>query len=254
MPSLGSQSSAKYGTPAQSEREQSGKAEDDPQSSLFSQVYEWLQHEKTRRKLHRARRSAVVPSSADDTPGDDENVLEAPHFHGSESAFSLAQLEKILAQYSNSGHETGVASSLPGRRPTRRRPKGLRRGSASESDTTDVEASVPCVDAFLDNSKTLAYGVVNAAEDDGADSNTSAKRAKDREVWLTFKTEIVRIAHTLRLKGWRKFPMESAGEIEVVRLSGALTNAVYVVKPPKPLPVTTTENPSVAPVSRRPPR
>lgn len=247
MPSLGSPSGAKYDTLAQDEREQSTKSEEDPQSVLFNQVYEWLQHEKARRKTHCPHRSAPVPSSGDDTPGDDEGLLDRLHSHSSEST-SLKQLEKILIQYEGSRQ----GASLPVRRPTRRRPKGLRRGSASESDNTDVEAGVPSVDTFLDNSKTLAYNVMGTAEDRVADSNPSA-RPKDREAWSIFKSAIVRIAHTLRLKGWYKVPMETAGEIEVVRLSGALTNSVYVVKPPKQLPAPKTENGSGAPVSRRPP-
>lgn len=53
-----------------------------------------------------------------------------------------------------------------------------------------------------------------------------------------FGKEIVRLAHTLRLKGWRQVPLEYGGEIDVERLSGALTNAVYVVSPPRVLPQT----------------
>ncbi len=50
--------------------------------------------------------------------------------------------------------------------------------------------------------------------------------------------EIVRLAHTLRLKGWRQISLENGGDIDVERLSGALTNAVYVVSPPAVLPQT----------------
>jgi choline kinase len=39
----------------------------------------------------------------------------------------------------------------------------------------------------------------------------------------------------LKLKGWRRVPLDQSSEIEVERLSGALTNAVYVVSPPKNL-------------------
>jgi len=47
-----------------------------------------------------------------------------------------------------------------------------------------------------------------------------------------FKNEIIRIAHTLKLKGWRRVPLGGGETISVERLSGALTNAVYVVSPP----------------------
>ena len=58
---------------------------------------------------------------------------------------------------------------------------------------------------------------------------------QDRDVWATFKFEIVRLTHTLRLKGWRKVAMRMSNQITVERLSGALTNAVYVVSPPDDL-------------------
>jgi len=103
------------------------------------------------------------------------------------------------------------------------------------------------VEAHLDNSKTLAY-TTGAADDD---TTVSIKRSKEREAWTIFKTEIVRLAHTLQLRGWRKMSMDRAEEVEVQRLSGALTNAVYVVVPPKP--VYKTENGSAPVHTRRPP-
>jgi choline kinase len=63
-----------------------------------------------------------------------------------------------------------------------------------------------------------------------------ASAVKEKEGWINFKNEIVRLAHTLRLKGWRRIPLDCGADIEVERLSGALTNAVYVVSPPKNLP------------------
>lgn len=70
-----------------------------------------------------------------------------------------------------------------------------------------------------------------------ADTETGgSKRAiKEKEGWDVFKYEIVRLTHTLKLKGWRHVPLDRATDIEVKRLSGALTNAVYVVLPPKVL-------------------
>jgi choline kinase len=90
---------------------------------------------------------------------------------------------------------------------------------------------VPSCDAWLDNSKTLSYTGGAAASTDDV-STVSNKAEKERESWLTFKNEIIRIAHTLKLKGWRRVPLGSGETISVERLSGALTNAVYVVSPP----------------------
>ena len=86
---------------------------------------------------------------------------------------------------------------------------------------------VPNVEAVLDNTKTLSYG---------AGQGDPEKKTKESQNWITFKQEIIRLAHTLRLKGWRRIPIENGSDIDVERLSGALTNAVYVVSPPNILP------------------
>ncbi|KAJ6120970.1 hypothetical protein N7523_005250 [Penicillium sp. IBT 18751x] len=256
MPSaLSNHSSFKADSSAIDDTEQSNKPAEDPQLGLFHQVYDWLQHEKNRRQARKARRAEAVSENAEGTsssvPMEDEQSDE-PH-PCSESTFSLDKLEKILLQFAGPGNADALGALQSIKRASRRRPKGLRRGSASESDYTDVEAPVPGVEAYLDNSKTLAYMTNDAADEEITASSASLKRTKDREAWTTFRTEIVRLAHTLQLRGWRKVPMESADEIEVVRLSGALTNAVYVVRPPKNLPAPKTENRGGPPVSRKPP-
>lgn len=144
----------------------------------------------------------------------------------------------------------GFPHKQPVKRQSKHRLRGLRRGSASESELTDVDGAPPGVEAFLDNTKTLAY-TGGAAVEEITDSSASVKQAKDAEAWVVFKSEIVRIVHTLQLKGWRRVPADLAPEIEVVRLSGALTNAVYVVEPPKNLPPPKTDSNSL--VSRKPP-
>ena len=114
----------------------------------------------------------------------------------------------------------------------------MKRGSVAPSSDTeyqDGDINVPNVEAVLDNSKTLSYsgGVVDSDDSSGIDSE---KRTREKRQWTTFKQDIVRLTHTLRLKGWRRISIENAAEINVERLSGALTNAVYVVTPPKKLP------------------
>ncbi|KAJ5204823.1 uncharacterized protein N7498_005702 [Penicillium cinerascens] len=254
MPSaISSQSSVKPDSSTIDDTEQSSKTEEDPHLGLLHQVYDWLQHEKTRRQARKARRAEAVSATTEDpasATGEDQQS-EEPH-HSSESTFSLDKLEKILLQYGGPGNTNALGALHSLKRVSRRR-KGLRRGSASESDYTDVEAPVPSVEAWLDNSKTLAYTSGEAADNETDDSSASSKRGKDREAWTVFKTEIVRLAHTLQLRGWRKVPMEHADDIEVVRLSGALTNAVYVVRPPKNLPAPKSENRAGPPVSRKPP-
>lgn len=110
--------------------------------------------------------------------------------------------------------------------------KFTKRGSiAPQSSDTEFfgdDILVPNVEATLDNAKTLAYTGGSA----DADTSDVAKR-RDLEHWVTFKREVVRLTHTLRLKGWRQIPIDNSADIDVARLSGALTNAVYVVRPPK---------------------
>jgi choline kinase len=229
MPSaLSSQSSGKL-DPAQEDTDQAIKTDEDQQGNLFHQVSEWLQHEKVRRSTRKARRGEGVSNPSDGAAETAERSSGEQH-RSSESTFSLDRLENILLQYANVGHS--AVSRQTAKRVSRRRPKGLRRGSASESEYTDLEAPVPGVDASLDNSKTLAYSG-GAGEEEVADSNSSSKGAKGREAWVTFK-------------------MENAGDIEVVRLSGAMTNAIYVVGPPKNQPpLTSSSSSSIVP--RRPP-
>lgn len=121
-------------------------------------------------------------------------------------------------------------------RPPKHKPRrrGSLRAASSDTDYVDGDAVVPSCDAVLDNSQTLLYsGNPVGSEDEEA---AAARLEKEKEVWLVFKNEIIRIAHTLRLKGWRRVPLGSGDKIFVERLSGALTNAVYVVTPPSDIP------------------
>lgn len=231
------------------------RPEEDPQG-LFHQVFEWLHHEKARRQNRKARKAeATSHATNENEPTEEDGVLERPSSdtsNTSENTFSLDKLEKILLQYATARPRSamGLLHKQPVKRQSRHRLRGLRRGSASESELTDVDGAPPSVEAFLDNTKTLAY-TGGAAVEENTDSSASVKQAKDAEAWLVFKTEIVRLVHTLQLKGWRRVPAELAAEIEVVRLSGALTNAVYVVGPPKNLPPPKTDSNTL--VSRKPP-
>jgi choline kinase len=121
---------------------------------------------------------------------------------------------------------------------TRRLSTGLKRHSAITPDTDyfeSVDQLVPSCEAILDNSKTMAYNVDSPSAEPVTEA-TEKEARKEREAWTKFRSEILRLVHTLKLKGWRKVPMDMSNEIDVQRLSGALTNAVYVVSPPKNLP------------------
>ena len=114
---------------------------------------------------------------------------------------------------------------------------------SSDNENLDVEESVPSCDAVLDNSKALSYlGRNSASFANLPDLGVTVTVTKERESWMRFKYEILRLAHTLKLKGWRHVPMSKSEEIDVERLSGALTNAVYVVAPPTNLPARAIES------------
>lgn len=51
-----------------------------------------------------------------------------------------------------------------------------------------------------------------------------------------FKEEVLKLTHTLKCKGWRRVELDRHQEIKVHRISGALTNAVYMVSPPNDVP------------------
>lgn len=233
------------------------RSEEDSQG-LFQQVHEWLHHEKARRQNRKARKAEATSHATNENESTEENaVLERPSSNTSntsntsENTFSLDKLERILLQYATARPRSALGSHRqPVKRQSRHRLRGLRRGSASESELTDADGAPPSVEASLDNTKTLAYTGGTAVEEN-TDSSACVKQGKDAEAWVVFKSEIVRLVHTLQLKGWRRVPADLASEIEVVRLSGALTNAVYVVAPPKNLPPSKTDSNSL--VSRKPP-
>ncbi|KAL2853394.1 kinase-like domain-containing protein [Aspergillus pseudoustus] len=235
------------------------QGEEESRHNLFSQVYEWLSREKSKRKHSRkSQKSHGSIKGAGSTGGDNEDddrgdgaQLTKTASQSSDSAIALDGLEKILLQFA-SRYDSRANSTCSSRRSHRRRPhlKGLRRGSASESDY-DFEPATPSVDAVLDNTKTLSYTGGSAESENG--DTASIRKAKDREAWVVFKSEILRLTHTLQLKSWRKLPMDLAAEIDVERLSGALTNAVYRVIPPQNIPPPRAEDGSYTLVPRKPP-
>lgn len=226
---------------------------------LLSQVRHWLLQEKARRAAHRggAKDGVAKGSTGTHVAG---SLLDKIHRHApvhrkshrrgssselSEGAQALEQLEHILTEGLHLDEAIPTEDKRSSYFPRRKSSRLLSRkqstiGGSSDTDHREIEDLVPSADVVLDNSKTLGYSggaatsVINLAD--------PGKRAKrEKEAWLQFKTEIVRLAHTLRLRGWRRVPIDRGGEIEVVRLSGALTNAVYVVSPPSELPPPTPD-------------
>lgn len=224
---------------------------------LVSQIAAWLHEEKAKRTARKTRAQghlnpkSGVPSSTPSSQNDDSLYPGARRPRGysdaSDEGISLEKLEQILAEHSLADPDDNHPRSNRERREpnlSRRASsiRKLRKGStaAGSSDTEyhEGDALVPTAEVFLDNSKTLSY-FGGTAESEPDLSNSSKRAAK--EGWLIFKNEILRLTHTLRLKGWRMLPLERGGDIDVERLSGALTNAVYVVSPPKDLEQTPSD-------------
>lgn len=240
----------------------------DHASQIVSQVAEWLRNEKSKKATHKARKHSgqgKLAQAAEATRNLVDHVRndESRHYkshHGradsdlSEGSLALEKLEKILSKSMDldgddnaTPTEDKLHSYFPRQKPSNKRQgskKLLRKSStivSSDTEYREPDIDVPSAEVVLDNSKTLGYS--GGAVSSEIDLINPKKRAgKESEAWLQFKHEIVRLAHTLRLKGWKRLSLEQSGEIDVERLSGALTNAVYVVSPPTYLP----ETPSVA--------
>ncbi|PQE21325.1 Choline kinase protein [Rutstroemia sp. NJR-2017a WRK4] len=253
-PHMASTSSSRASLRSQSSKDELNTAESTPTNQegkhhhhekLLSQVADWLHAEKAKmaaRKANKGRSNDKGSAENDDLP--DRRMNSKPRTESESSAsstYSLEKLQRILEDNMLSlGHNhlphtsSQRRSSYVGRR--RSSARSLRAGNpSSDTEYQDGDVVVPSCDVVLDNSKTLSYSGGGSSMEIPTLS-TSKRAEKERKAWLTFKNEIVRLAHTLRLKGWRKVPLERGGEIEVVRLSGALTNAVYVVSPPADVP------------------
>lgn len=203
-------------------------AEGMEEPGLLHQVLQWLQEERRKHSEKHEQSGSLNPDAS--TKHDDEGRTK------SDRDLSLDRLERILSKFA-----TGSLSSSSAHR--NRSPSHNRRGSAarkllkpaahsagnSDTDIGDSIATVPHVEASLDNTKTLSFSGGASIE---SHPNGDASDQKERKNWETFKQDILRLTHTLGLRGWRRLPLEHGATICVERLSGALTNAVYVVKPP----------------------
>jgi choline kinase len=239
---------------------------------LVKQVSAWLKNERARRAARKAARKAMsvkdsltghpaapTPSAASSEQPSLER-RDSTDSAGSEAA--LEQLATILERtMSLASTKSTDGASRPHRKHshTRKLSAIMKRHStvSSGEDYFDsVDQLVPSCDAILDNSKTMAYGAGGPESENNpyaSEGKAAERRArKEKEAWTQFKYEIVRLIRTLKLKGWRRVSLEKSGEISVERLSGALTNAVYVVSPPKHLPDPETHEDGT-PASKKPP-
>ncbi|KAG9230492.1 choline kinase-like protein [Amylocarpus encephaloides] len=234
-----------------------------PTEKLLSDIFGWLETEKAKSaRRHKKRHGEKGESSASasqegavaESSASSMSRPRTSSMSSDSSAISLDRLQRIIEDNMSSFGMDGLPMGAHSPTVVSRRPSvlGRRRGSSrklggqsSDTEYQDGDVVVPSCDVVLDNSKTISYpggGASVESSDSPLPMGTSKRAEKERKYWLEFKSEIVRLAHTLRLKGWRRVPRERGGEIEVQRLSGALTNAVYVVSPPKELPPSTSSS------------
>lgn len=203
---------------------------------------------KSKRKSKERRGHSRILGALDGLKLSSKDEHQDAEGNDSDGSTDLSSLEKILERVGLSEIVSGderTTSYLS--RHSSSRHRNLRKPSfSSDTDYADGDVVVPSAEVVLDNSKTLGYS--GGTADSQINLPNSSKRAlKEKEAWLRFKNEIVRLAHTLRLKGWRQVPLDRGGDIEVERLSGALTNAVYVVKPPANLSLSRSSRSEGAP-------
>jgi choline kinase len=226
---------------------------------LISRVAAWIKHEKSRRAAHKARRKSekgashtTAPSLGLDGAADTPNRRASD---ASEGAVALEQLQEILAGLSASDKPTTRRGQLSKRVKSAQKLRRVSTAASSDVDLPDLDPIAPSCDVILDNSQTLSYSGGEVEMEDGFERRPSLIRVTStmqKDAWETFKYEIVRLAHTLRLKGWRRVPMGMSSQIGVERLSGALTNAVYVVSPPVELPTQATTDTADGTISAHP--
>lgn len=210
-----------------------------------------MQHEKAKKSKRKSKEReghSRILGALDGLKLSREDEHRNAASNDSDGSTDLSSLEKILERVGLSEIASGderTTSYLSRHSSTKHR--YLRKQSfSSDTEYADGDVVVPSAEVILDNSKTLGYSG-GTAESQTNLLNSNKRALREKEAWLRFKNEIVRLAHTLRLKGWRQVPLDRGGDIEVERLSGALTNAVYVVKPPANLSLSRSSRSEGAP-------
>ncbi|RYP52681.1 hypothetical protein DL769_010626 [Monosporascus sp. CRB-8-3] len=216
---------------------------------LIAQVADWLEHERTKsqnRKSRRAHPSKWKSSNhvSNDTEVPLSHLARRTSIDSQSSEVSFDRLQRIIEEGMSALGLKSVPrySSRSGRKPQRKRSVQLHRTASSDTEWYDGDILVPSCDVVLDNTKTMNYSGGRSSSLEDQSSSLNEKAEKERIAWIAFKNEIIRLAHTLRLKGWRRVALDSGESISVERLSGALTNAVYVVSPPDGLREKTEQN------------
>lgn len=207
---------------------------------VIDEVVAWLQAEKAKQKARKTHRKHKTSGEKQVKNIDQSKLPEASSpghsrrsSNASEDALDLDELESILernfvpvSSLNSSRRASSLALKRYGSRSSQLS-KRLTKYQSSDTEVGDDDLLVPSCDVILDNSKTL-----NLFNSLPPETRTNSSSTQENDARSTFKYEIVRLSHTLKLTGWRQVPLDQSDEISVERLSGALTNAVYVVTAP----------------------
>lgn len=179
-------------------------------TGLLGQLKVWAHAERQRQKARRDKKAAKVASSSPGGEVDEEEFSGhiSPVSSGDEAAQAAMDAFEALVAAAEISHSDEQSKRLSAhRRSSRRRPtrsRSLKGGHNSDTDyASDGEPVVPSCEEVL-----------QTAEEVGMDE---------------FKSQALKLAHTLRCKGWRGVALDRYKEISVEKMSGALTNAVSLL-------------------------
>lgn len=180
-------------------------------TGLLGQLKAWAHGERQRQKTRRDRKASKGRVVAALSLGDGVNREEfggpvSPVSSGDEAAQAAMDAFEALVAAAEVSHldEQPKRLSAHGRRSSRRRStrsRSLKGGHNSDTDyASDGEPIVPSCEEVLQK-----------VEEVGMDE---------------FKSQVLKLAHTLRCNGWRRVALDRYKDISVERISGALTNLV----------------------------
>lgn len=226
--------------------------------NFLEQVTAWLEEEKAKSRARRAERHAPNLDGTSLPKGEKHAQLRRNtrrSSNASDSTLALGKLEKIIEKALALTPAPRLSSRKNSHRPhktsSHHKLRHYPTSVSSDTDFQDGDTLVPSCEAWLDNTRTLSCSNSTADVSDTLDPNRP--NAKDFEVWRAFKFETVRLIHTLRVKGWRRVPLDCSSDICIEKLSGALTNSVYVISPPKNLSDAQQTTDNGVPMPRKPP-
>ncbi|KAI0886145.1 kinase-like protein [Annulohypoxylon maeteangense] len=240
-------SSSQIGNPSVHHQQEGGRSHSHRShhqvDRFVAQVVDWLDRERVKKDNRGSRRIHSRRNRSTKDEPDRSDTQQQPERHraysidSQSSDVSLDRLQKIIDDGMTNLGLHGIPHYSPklGKKSQRRRSVTMHRTVSSDTEYHDGSVVVPTCDAVLDNSKTLGYSGGKPSSTDDLATLLSKKAEKERKAWISFKNEIIKLAHTLKFRGWRRVSLDSGESIDVTRLSGALTNAVYVVSPPDDL-------------------